>query len=375
MKRKLDKTLMKIGIVGTVGLPAKYGGFETLVENLADYHHREKIDCQLYVYCSSKSYKNKSKYYKNTLLKYVNLSANGLQSVLYDIVSMVKAVFFVKCDVLLVLGVSGAMFIPMIRLLSNTSIITNIDGIEWKRDKWKKHAKLFLRISERIAVRYSNEVIADNEAIGRYIQEEYRMPYVVITYGGDHVLAHQGVDISEYKLPRRYFFSVCRIERENNISMILEAFENLENQSIVMVGNWESSNFGLDLKRKYKKYHNIVLIDPIYNLSVLRSMREKCVGVVHGHSAGGTNPSLVEAMWFNKPIFAFDCTFNRETTENSALFFKSSMELSGLVNSPHEQLKPIGINLLTIAQKNYLWNDIAAKYFQTLCGKTEKVVE
>ena len=130
----------KIAIIGTVGIPANYGGFETLAENLARYHQHTNNFSSLTVWCSSKGLRDKPDHYLSASLRYINLNANGLQSIPYDILSLLQ-VILMRHDRVLILGVSGALFIPFVRLFSRTIIITNIDGIEWRRSKWGKMAK------------------------------------------------------------------------------------------------------------------------------------------------------------------------------------------------------------------------------------------
>jgi len=173
---------MKISIIGTVGIPARYGGFETLAENLV----KSKTEGVTYtVFCSAKAYQDKPESYLGAKLKYINLNANGISSIPYDLVCMLLSL---KSDVMLILGVSGSLFLPLIRLLYRGKIITNIDGIEWKRGKWGKLARFILRVSEKFAVRFSDVVIGDNQGIIEYIKEIYQREAVLIEYGGDHVI-------------------------------------------------------------------------------------------------------------------------------------------------------------------------------------------
>ena len=153
--------MQKVAIIGTVGVPANYGGFETLVENIIGENSSDDIEYT--VFCSSKSYKKKVSSYKGAKLKYIGLKANGAQSTLYDIMSMLKTTN--KYDVALVLGVSGCIFLPVFRLWFRNHLIVNIDGLEHKREKWGKFAKWFLRKSEAIAVKYADVVVADNKGI------------------------------------------------------------------------------------------------------------------------------------------------------------------------------------------------------------------
>lgn len=142
---RLDVKQLAIAVVGTVGVPANYGGFETLVENLVKCHNTILFKDSLTVYCSSKSYHSKPSSYLSAQLKYVPLNANGVQSIPYDVVSLFSAVWN-RNDVILLLGVSGAMALPLVRLFSSARVITNIDGIEWRRDKWRGLARLFFAI-------------------------------------------------------------------------------------------------------------------------------------------------------------------------------------------------------------------------------------
>ncbi|MBQ0768891.1 MAG: DUF1972 domain-containing protein, partial [Bizionia sp.] len=315
----------QIAVIGTVGLPAKYGGFETLVEYIT-----KELNTQFdfTVYCSAKKYPEQLDTYNNCKLKYVNLDANGMQSIPYDIKSIVHALKY--ADVLLILGVSGCVILPFIKIFSKKKIIVNIDGLEWKRQKWNRLAKFFLKFSEKCAVNHADAIIADNKVIQDYVLEEYSKKAYLIAYGGDHCIPEPISTSTNIKFPflgQNYAFKVCRIEPENNIEMILEAFSEQYNLPLVLVGNWENSDFGRLMKEKYSAFKNLHLLDPIYNQSILNQLRSNCMLYVHGHSAGGTNPSLVEAMSLELPIVSFGIQYNRETTKNEALYFNSAKEL------------------------------------------------
>lgn len=358
--------MKNIAIIGTVGVPANYGGFETLVENLVKHHEATSLPDSLTVYCSGKSYPAREQNFLSARLRYVPFHANGVQSIPYDIVSLISAVWK-RSDVILLLGVSGAIALPLVRLFSSARIVTNIDGIEWRREKWHGMAKRFLRFSEKMAVRFSHEVIADNGAIAEYVKQAYGVESHVIAYGGDHAVAVDAAPVDEYGLPASYAFSVCRIEPENNVHMVLEAFSGQESQALVLVGNWNNGEYGRALREKYASCGNLFLLDPIYDLGKLKTLRSGAACYVHGHSAGGTNPSLVEAMHFGKPVFAYDCNFNRSTTEEKAFFFKSSTTLSGLLkNLSAPNAASVGREMLEIAQRRYTWRIVAQQYFGLL---------
>jgi glycosyltransferase involved in cell wall biosynthesis len=318
---------VKLAIIGSVGLPAKYGGFETLVENLVRYHEAQSIDCEIVVYCSGKAYAEQPSRFCNASLKYIPLNANGAQSLPYDMLSMFSA-WRAGADFILVLGVSGAIAIPLLRLFSRAQIVTNVDGIEWKREKWKGLARSFLRFSEYVASKWSHIVIADNDEISRHITAHYKVDCSVIPYGGDHVLATPAGRLDELNLPSQYALAICRIEPENNVAMILEAFSRQSATPLVYVGNWEASAFGKVLRAKFGGVPHLHLLDPIYAPDRLRGLHDGAGLYVHGHSAGGTNPSLVEAMHCHSTILSFDCSFNRATTENAACYFADAGQLA-----------------------------------------------
>jgi glycosyltransferase involved in cell wall biosynthesis len=357
-----------IVIAGTRGVPAEYGGFETLAENIVRINSESADPRDIVVYCSSQGNTKKPDRYLGAELRYIRLDANGISSILYDALSLLSAVFR-GCDAILLLGVSGACMLPLIRLISRARIITNIDGIEWKRAKWKGIAGWFLRVSECAAVAFSHEVIADNEAIAIYVARTYRRKCKVIAYGGDHAVHGATKAFEGGAIPDRYALALCRIEPENNVAMILDAFSEGLAVPLVFVGNWSNSEFGRELKRKYALHEDMYLLDQIYDQRVLKGIREKAALYVHGHSAGGTNPSLVEMMHFGLPVAAFDCAFNRATTEEKALFFDTASCLKSLVDALGSRASAdVAAEMRRIAERRYTWRKIGREYFELLDG-------
>jgi glycosyltransferase involved in cell wall biosynthesis len=357
--------LKRISVIGTVGLPASYGGWETLVDNITT---KLRGEFEFVVYCSSKEYEYKKKEHNGAKLVYIPLKANGAQSIAYDIFSMIHAIF--SGNIFLILGVSGCIFLPFLKLLSRNTIITNIDGIEWKRGKWGRFAKWFLKLSERFAVKCSDIVITDNKAIYDYVKAEYNVESVVIAYGGDQakniILTKEIIESKSSLYPflkGEYSFKVCRIEPENNLDIILEAFSKCPETPLVIIGNWNNSLYGKKLKQSYQGYQHIYLLDPIYDKNELDTIRSNAKLYVHGHSVGGTNPSLVEAMSLGLPIAAYDVSYNRESTHNEAVFFKNSDELVDLVNNVSDNLLiQLGKDMRSLAEDNYTWKEISSKY-------------
>ena len=352
--------MKKVAIVGIQGVPAKYGGFETLVENIIGENCSSNI--QYTIFCSAKDYEKRMNSYKGAKINYVPFfHANGAQSTPYDILSMMKCIG--RFDTVVILGVSGCLFLPIFRLFYHKRLIVNIDGLEHRRDKWGRFAKWFLRSSEAMAVRCADVIIADNKGIQTYVSETYHRSSELIAYGGDHVMrnvpeAKQAEILDNIKLKRQdYAVSVCRIEPENNCHITLEAFAKC-GRELVFIGNWNHSTYGKELKERYGKYSNIHLLESVYDLDMLFTLRKNAGLYIHGHSAGGTNPSLVEAMFFGCPILAFDVIYNRATTFNKAYYFKNSMELITLIAHPHLDSHIMRL----LAEQHYTWKLIAKQY-------------
>ncbi len=356
--------IRRVAIIGTNGLPPRYGGFEQLAEQLVEYLAKE---FELYVYASFPNKFFKYKAYKGAKLVYIGLKANGIQSILYDMVSILHAALF--CDVLLLCGTSGCIVLPLVKIIFKKRTILNPDGFEFRRLKWNIFGRLFLRFSEKIGITFSDIIIADNRAIKQYIRKKYnRNPYL-IEYGGDNAyyvpFIPEKIKIADL-CPDDYAFTVCRIEPENNIHLILEAFRIKDDMKLVIVGNWEYSKYGKKLRNDYKKYKNLYLMDPIWDQDKLNSLRSNCSIYIHGHAVGGTNPSLVEAMWLGLFIIAYKSVFNIETTEGKAVYFKNVDELIDILHDVKEnRIDKEGEKeqMKIIAQRRYRWKRIADRYW------------
>ena len=360
-----SNTHKKVAIIGTVGLPACYGGFETLTAYLVKHLHEQH---DLTVYCSGKAYPRAERrsHYEGAKLVYLPLQANGVQSIIYDCLSILHAVIY--ADVLLVLGVPGAFMLPFVSWFTNKKIIVSIDGIGWRRAKWGSFAKRFLRWSENLAVKYSHADISDNEAMEDYTARAYSTQSRVIEYGGDHARPQPITDEARARYPflaQPYAFKVCRIEPENNVSMVLEAFAELPSYTFVIVGNWKNSSYGRRIFAKYGNgaCPNLHLLDPIYNQEQLDVLRSNCAVYVHGHSSDGTNLSLVEAMSLGRPVLAFHASFNKATTENKAIYFATKTELmQHIKNIRMVTWLALGQQMQSVADRRYNWAIVARKY-------------
>lgn len=351
---------MKLAIVGTQGIPNTYGGFETLAEYLVKHLSKE---FEITVYCSSVDNKDRFEKCDGAQLKYIPLSSHGGVGMIYDSLSLIHAVL--THDKVLFLGFGAGYVAPLLGFFKH-KIILNFGGLDWQRNKWSSNTQKIIKISERFLVRNSKVVIADNVGIQNYIKKEYDINAPLIAYGGDQAQQKEitAEAIKKYNfLKGEYAFTVTRIQSDNNIEMMLKGFSESSDLPFVVVGNWQSSEYGRKVRESYKSNSNLFLFDAIYNRNELDILRSNCKIYIHGHSAGGTNPSLAEAMYLGLPVFAFSSGYNEFTTENQAIYFCDEKELALLIKKINLlNIVEMGIKLKKIADEKYLWAEIAKEY-------------
>lgn len=351
----------RVAIVGTNGIPAKYGGFETLTENITK-HLNDKFD--FIVYCSNKQ-KTGLKEYNNSKLINLPFNANGWQSLIYDTISLFHAA--IKSDVILYLGPGAGFILPLIKLFRK-KIIVNFGGLnEWEREKFSNLQRFVIKKGYYFACKSADYSISDNNILRESILKNFNTNSFVIKYGGDNA---NKININDELLNKypflnsKYFVNVSRAQVDNNLHLVLNAFRNLPNYHLVMVSNWSISTYGINLKNEFKDiYNNITILDAIYDIVELNAIRSNASIYIHSHSYCGTAPSLVEAMSLSLPIFSFDVPTNRETTSEKAKYFKSSEDLIELINNIDSiDLTVIGNLMKEIAEENYTWKYIASEY-------------
>jgi len=353
----------KIHIVGTHGVPAKYGGFETLADFLCQYL---KDDYELTVYCNTHKYPDKEKEYYGAKLKYLKLEANGFKGIFYDLITYVHALF--NADVILYLSPVGSGFMTPLKYLTRKKVIVNHGGLnEWEREKLSTIQKVWAKFNHLVAAKFADINIADNLLYQKSLKEIFKANSIVIRYGGDHVntIDSKSIDfIKKYPFVKNdYAVSVSRAQLDNNIHLVLEAFENFSTYKIVLISNWSISKYGIDLKEKYSNHPNMILLDAIYDKEELDYLRGNALVYIHSHSRCGTAPSLVEAMSLKNAIISYDVPTNRETTQNKAVFFSSATSLNDkLKKISLQDLESNKEKMFEIASKEYNWERISNEY-------------
>ncbi len=359
-----------VAIIGTNGLPAKYGGFETLCNYLVDNFDESTHD--IIVYCSKTPKKNRLDSFNGAKLVYFPFKANGWQSMLYDFATIIHGFF--KANDLIILGFSGAFAFPINKFFKR-NIIFNIGGIEWKKVRGSKITSKFeillKKYMEKLCVKNSNTIIIDNLAFRDYIVNKYAKEPVLAEYGGDHAkkIAITNELLLKYPfLKSKYAISVSRAQEDMNIHVLIDAFKEVPEKKVVIISNWHISDYGKELYDKnVDKYENIILLKAVYDSSELNAIRSNAQFYIHSHSLCGTAPSLVEAMCMELPIISFDVPTNRETTENKSMYFDSSSQLTDILKSLNDQtLHNIKNEMTEIAKRRYTWKRISTIYQNNL---------
>lgn len=360
---------MKLAIIGTDGLPARYGGFETFAMEVSP--RIAKLGHEVLVVGSSVGRSDDEILPAAVLTYNLPLRANGVASIPFDIASFAKVCRW--ADAILLLGVSVGILVPLMRRLTKGgNFIVNVDGLESRRAKWSPTAKRYLAISEALAIRGARHVVADNAAIADIIHQDHGRSSTIIAYGNDHIAVITDEDRARilqhnFQLEAEgYYLTVARIEPENNIEMMINAIPPDTNQPYVIVGNFDASPYGKEILKRHGSNKSIRLVGATYDPKMLAALRSGCKAYLHGHSVGGTNPSLVETLPYGRPTLSYDCPFNRHTLNESGAFFGSSELLRGLLKigeldgfAPQDALQ---------TDVRYRWQNIAEQYANLAFG-------
>ncbi len=323
---------MKIGILGTRGIPNYHGGFEQFAEFFASF--LSERGHEVYVY-SSHSHPYKESLFNNAKIIHCYDPEEKIGTVgqfFYDL-NCIRDSKKRKFDILLQLGYTSSSIWHR-WLPKEPIIISNMDGLEWKRSKYNKWVRKFLKYAEALAVKSSDYLISDSIGIQNYLKEEYNVESKYIAYGAEKFEDPDENILVGYKLkPYSYNMLIARMEPENNIEVILDgAVASTKGSPFLVIGKCEN-RFGKYLVKKYEDEEHIQFLGGIYNLEHLNNLRYFSNLYFHGHSVGGTNPSLLEAMASNALIVANNNEFNRSILGDDAFYFNDSDEVTRYLDS------------------------------------------
>ncbi|WP_204013050.1 DUF1972 domain-containing protein [Sphaerimonospora thailandensis] len=358
---------MHIAMIGTRGVPARYGGFETAVEEigarLVDAGH------QVRVYCRGAA-ERQDEHRGMRLVHLPALRHKTLETLSHTALS-VGHLLAHRTDVALVFNAANSPLLPFIRA-ARIPVATHVDGLEWKRDKWSGAGRRYYLIAERLSVRWSHAVIADARAIQDYYQERYEIGSVLIPYGApiQDVANTELLKRTGYE-PGRFHLVVARFEPENHVAEIVAGYvRSRAEYPLIVVG---SAPYAAEYT---ERVHEIAGSDPrvrlvggIWDQELLDALYAGCASYLHGHSVGGTNPSLLRAMGAGAPVIAYDVVFNREVLADTGLFFGDEAMLAETletVEKRRDQEAARGAAARERARTAYRWDDVAARY-ERLC--------
>lgn len=358
---------MKIAILGTRGIPNYHGGFEQFAEYFAVFLAKQGHDTFVY---SSSSHPYQEKEFNGVKIIHCNDPENKIGTIgqfIYDL-NCIRDSRKRKFDIILQLGYTSSSIWYWL-LPKSSMIVTNMDGLEWKRSKYAKAVQRFLLYAEKLAIKSSDYLVADSVGIKDYIESKYKRKSEYIAYGADLFIEPSLEILKDYEVNAfDYNMLIARLEPENNIEVILDGVtKSVKQRPFLVIGKHDVNKFGVYLKEKFKHNNNIKFVGGIYNLEHLNNLRYYSNLYFHGHSVGGTNPSLLEAMSSNALIIANDNVFNKSILKDNAFYFNSSIEISKYVDTI---IKKEHINLLENNQRNidnqFNWNLINKKYLDLM---------
>lgn len=381
----MSEEIRHVFIIGSKGIPANYGGYETFVENLTKRKQDENI--KYYVACQNAG---KDFTYNDAFCFNVKVPSIGpAKAVYYDFFAFKRVIKIIKENkiknpIVYVLTCRiGPFYNSCVKKIHKLGgrVFLNPDGHEWLRSKWPWIVKKYWKFSERLMVKHSDLIICDSLNIEKYIKneyEKYKPNTTYIAYGADiskSTLSDDDVKVVEWfkkfnVTPNNYYLVVGRFVPENNYETIIREFMNSStSKDLVLITNVEMNKFYKRLLKKlnFEKDKRIKFVGTVYDEQLLKKIREKAFAYIHGHSVGGTNPSLLEALASTKVNLLYDVGFNRECGEDSCLYWsKKANSLSKIIancdsfdNKMNEKLNEESTNQI---KQKYDWIFIVNLY-------------
>lgn len=353
---------MKIAILGTRGIPNHYGGFEQFAEYLSVGLVSRGHDVSVY---SSHSHTYQSSEFKGVKIKHIYDPENHIGTVgqfIYDFLCILDARKN-DYDIILQLGyTSSSVFFNFHP--KDTIVVTNMDGQEWKRTKYSAKVQKFLQWAELLAVKKSAYLISDSIGIQNYLKTKYGADSIYIPYGSHVITKYNESVCNEYNVVQYdYDMLIARLEPENSIEVILNGVAHSKRKRKFLVIGKHETSYGNYLKEKFSKFSNIIFVGGVYDIYKLDNLRYFSNIYFHGHTVGGTNPSLLEAMGSHALICANNNEFNSAILGNDAFYFKTSDDITITLDITHKN--DYGSFLENNVKKInnlYSWNKIIDDY-------------
>jgi glycosyltransferase involved in cell wall biosynthesis len=315
---------MKIALIGTRGVPARYGGFETCVEEIGK--RLTARGHEVWVYGRSAYYQERPSHYLGMRVRYLPaLNVRSVETLSNTLLALLDAVGR-PFDVLLVFNSANSPLLLIPKLLGK-KVVLHADGLEWMRGKWNAFGRGYYRWAERVAAKSAIEIIADSREIQRYYRERYGKETHYISYGAEIRTSRDPSVLKRYGLePEEYFLQITRFEPENNPLLLVKAFEKLTtDKKLVLAGGAKyPTAYSKDVFAT--KDPRVKFLGFLYDKNILSGLLGYCYAYIHGNEVGGTNPALLEAMASGCFVLARDVPFNREVLGDKGSYFEKDVD-------------------------------------------------
>ena len=371
---------MKIAFISTRGIPNNYGGFEQFAEHISVGLAQRGHEVTVY---SPHYHPYQEKEYKGVRIKHIYSPepwmGGSIGSFFYDYACLKDALRKENFDIIYEAGYTSIVpaYIRFnVKAIKHPIFVTNMDGLEYKRTKFNKWVRRFVFWEEKMTVKHSHFLIADNMGIHDYYKEKYGRESKFLAYGANIYDNYNEDYLKEYGLERnKYLLIIARLEPENNLSMAIDGYiasDIFGKMPLVIVGK-ENTPYGKYLVNTYGKYEHVRFTGGIYNFDKLNSLRYFSNAYFHGHSVGGTNPSLLEAMASECFILSHNNIFNKTVLGDNAIYYNNEKEVAILLNKiemlicEHKQLYTT--NNLQVIRKQYSWEKLVdehEEYFMSM---------
>ncbi len=354
---------LNIAIIGSRGYPYVYSGYETLVKELSE--RLVKKGHKVRVYCHSSLFRKKPKQVNGIELIYTpSIQTKILSQITNSFFSFIH-VCFTKVDVVLVVNSANGPFGILTKIFGIKTCI-NVDGLEWLRPKWKGIGSIYYRIASKMATIFFDEIITDSTEMNKVYIDKYQKKSNTIAYGPTMIDDVDNIFLDKYSLKKNnYYLIVGRLIPDNNTKFILEGFiKSKSKKKIVIVGDVPYSDKYVNEIKKYNS-SNIIFTGYIKNQKNLTVLYKNCFAYLHGHEFGGTNPTMINALYLNNQIIALDTRFNNEMLEKreKILFKKNIKSLSKCINyfeKNYFEIKKLNIDYKL--PKKYTWDKICTQH-------------
>jgi glycosyltransferase involved in cell wall biosynthesis len=362
---------MRIAMVGTRGVPARYGGFETAVEEvgrrLAARGHRVVVYCRTVPGAEAPS--------RHLGMELVHLPAarkRSLETLSHSALSIGHLLAH-RTDAAILFNAANSPLLPALRA-ARIPVATHVDGLEWKRAKWGPVGQRYYRVAESLAVRWSDDLIADAQGIADYYRREFAAPTTLLAYGAPVIdppadrLAELGLEAGGYHLV------VARFEPENHVDVIVDGYRRSRaRKPLVVVGSAPYSDAYTERVHELAD-ERVRFLGGVWDQDQLDQLYAHAFTYLHGHSVGGTNPSLLRAIGAGAAVLAYDVDFNREVIADSGRFFAGPADVAALVESAEDDpatIEKAGRRARERAA-DYDWDEVATGYEQLVHRLAER---